>query len=107
MLLLFQVLRVQSPEGTKRVEIDLSDSTFDLFEKVFQAFNLNSFGFALYKNRNQNEEIISTKSKRLSDYRLKHGDILYFKPINGTVLFDQPSTSSQVTVDDTVYGILD
>ncbi|XP_077294735.1 nuclear protein localization 4 isoform X2 [Arctopsyche grandis] len=90
------VLRIQSPEGTKRVDVEPTASTFNLFEKVFEAFNLNSFGFALYKNRNQNEEIVSTKSKRISDYRLKHGDILYFKPINGTVLFDQPSTSVQV-----------
>lgn len=30
----FQVLRVESPDGTKRVQLSSTESSYDLFEKV-------------------------------------------------------------------------
>ncbi|XP_035743841.1 nuclear protein localization protein 4 homolog isoform X2 [Vespa mandarinia] len=87
-------LRVQSSEGTKRVDVYLSDIVFTLFEKVFNAFNLNSFTFGLYKQRNHQDEIISTRSKTLSEIGLSHGDMLYLVPFNGAQLWNTPSASN-------------
>ncbi|KAK2581786.1 hypothetical protein KPH14_002264 [Odynerus spinipes] len=86
-------LRVQSSEGTKRIDADLSDTVSTLFEKVFNAFNLNSFTFGLYKRRNHQDEIISTRSKTLSEVGLSHGDMLYLVPFNGAQLWNTPSGS--------------
>ncbi|XP_014606395.1 PREDICTED: nuclear protein localization protein 4 homolog isoform X1 [Polistes canadensis] len=87
-------LRVQSSEGTKRVDACLSDSVFTLFEKVFTAFNLNSLTFGLYKQRNRQDEIISTRSKTLLETGLSHGDMLYLVPCNGAQLWNTPSASN-------------
>ncbi|KAF7280486.1 hypothetical protein GWI33_005827 [Rhynchophorus ferrugineus] len=81
------LLRIQSPEGTKRIEISSSSTTCQLFEAIYETFNLNSFGFALYKQRNRKDEISSSKTKSLKTVGLKHGDMIYLCPLNGSVLF--------------------
>ncbi|CAG9785895.1 unnamed protein product [Diatraea saccharalis] len=87
------MLRVQSAEGTARVEVLDTDATALLFERVYETLHLSTFGFALHKDRQKKEEIVSSKSRMLRDYGLQHGDMLYLSPVNGTVLFDQPTTS--------------
>lgn len=91
-----QILRVQSPEGTTRVEMSESDVTAQLFERVHDSLHLGTFAFALHKDRQHKDEVMSSKSRRLRDVGLQHGDMLYLSPVNGAVLFDQPSTSEQV-----------
>ncbi|CAG5032441.1 unnamed protein product [Parnassius apollo] len=88
-------LRVQSPEGTARIEVFDTDVTARLYERVYEALNLNTFGFALHRDRQRKEEIISNKSRQLREYGLQHGDMLYLSPVNGAVLYDQPSTSAE------------
>lgn len=34
-LKIFQVLRVESPDGTKRVQVSPTESSYNLFEKVY------------------------------------------------------------------------
>lgn len=87
---------MQSSEGTNRIEVFDTDVTSKLFERVYESFHLNTFGFALHKDRAHNEEIISSKSRQLREYGLQHGDMVYMSPLNGAVLFDQPSTSMEV-----------
>ncbi|XP_033213216.1 nuclear protein localization protein 4 homolog isoform X1 [Belonocnema kinseyi] len=87
-------LRVQSPEGTKRVQVNPSDTVVALFEKIYEAFNLQSYGFGLFKQRNYKDEIISSRSKTVSDVGLSHGDMVYFTFLNGRIPWDGPSTSS-------------
>lgn len=87
-------LRVQSSEGTKRLEVDPTDTTCQLFEAVHSTFDLSSFAFAIYRERNNKDEVHSSKSRSIKSVGLKHGDMLYLKPLNGTVLFPQPSTSA-------------
>lgn len=89
----FQLLRIQSPEGTKRIEINPTDTTCQLFEKVHSTFDFNSFAFALYKQKNQKDEIASSKSRTVAGIGLHHGDMVYLMPVNGAVLFPQASTS--------------
>lgn len=81
------MLRVQSPEGTKRIEVSASASTCQLFETIHDAFDLNSFAFALYKEKNKKNEIASSKSKTVRSLGLRHGDMIYLAPVNGSVLF--------------------
>ncbi|XP_012147507.1 nuclear protein localization 4 isoform X1 [Megachile rotundata] len=87
-------LRVQSSEGTKRIDVHPSDTISQLFEKVYNAFELNSFGFGLYRQRNLKDELISTRSRTVSGIGLSHGDMLYLAPLNGTEVWSTPSTSN-------------
>jgi len=61
---------------------------------VYEAFDLNSFGFNLCKQRNQKEPLTSTRSRTVLGTGLSHGDMLYLVPANGTQLWSAPSTSS-------------
>ncbi|XP_011497718.1 PREDICTED: nuclear protein localization protein 4 homolog isoform X2 [Ceratosolen solmsi marchali] len=88
------LLRIQSAEGTKRIEIQTSDTVSQLFDKIYNVFELQSFGFGLYKQRNQKDEIISSRSRTIQGVGLKHGDMLYLSPINGAVLWDTKSTNN-------------
>ncbi|XP_052749600.1 nuclear protein localization protein 4 homolog isoform X2 [Galleria mellonella] len=91
-------LRVQSAEGTARVEALDTDATATLFERVYDSLRLTTYGFTLHKDRQRKEEITSSKSRQLRDYSLQHGDMLYLSPVNGAVLFDQPSTSQDTII---------
>lgn len=71
--------------------MSVSDATCQLYEKVYSAFDLNSFAFALYKEKGQKDEIPSSRSKTLRSIGLRHGDMLYLSPVNGAVLFPQSS----------------
>lgn len=87
-------LRVQCSEGTKRIDVNLSDTVSQLFEKVSKAFDLNTIGFALYRERNHKSELPFSHSKTVSGARLSHGDMLYLAPQSSTQLWSTPSTST-------------
>lgn len=80
------MLRVQSPEGTKRIEVSASSTSCQLYEIIHDTFNLNSFAFALYKERNKQDEILSSKTKTIRTLGLHHGDMIYLSSLNGAVL---------------------
>lgn len=90
------MLRVQSSEGTRRVECDPQDSTMDLFQKVHDAFGLSAFCFALYRERGNKDEINSSRSKTVKSLGLNHGDLIYLAPINGAVLWPTDSSSNSL-----------
>lgn len=93
----FQVLRIQSPEGTKRIEIDQTESTKSLYEKVHDVFNLTGYKFGLYKERGQKGELVSSRSRTLTTCGLRHGDMIYMSPVNGALLWsNDPGTSSSL-----------
>lgn len=108
-----QIIRVQSSEGTARVEASAEECTAALYERVHSALALRSFAFALHRDRARRDELVSSKSRSLAAAGLRHGDLLYLSPVNGAVLFDAadpttapatataatptPSTSTQVT----------
>lgn len=58
LLYYLQLLRIQSPEGVKRIEITQTATLRDLYEAVFKAFGLNDYGFAIFKERNFTKEVI-------------------------------------------------
>ncbi|XP_055602977.1 nuclear protein localization protein 4 homolog isoform X2 [Uranotaenia lowii] len=88
------VLRVQSPDGTKRVEIAESGLLRELYEIVHKTFSFDDFDFALYKERNGTKEIASIRSQTVKECGLKHGDMIYLKSISGPSTSKQPERSS-------------
>lgn len=56
-LLFIQLLRVQSSDGTKRVEILPNASLQELYESVELAFQMHGTTFALYRQRNYTNEV--------------------------------------------------
>ncbi|XP_076756687.1 nuclear protein localization protein 4 homolog [Xylocopa sonorina] len=87
-------LRVQCSEGTKRIDVNLSDTIEQLFEKVSKAFELNTIGFGLYRERNHKNELPFSLRKTVSGAKLSHGDMLYLAPQSSTQLWSTPSTST-------------
>uniref|UniRef100_A0A2R5LLL1 Nuclear protein localization protein 4 homolog n=1 Tax=Ornithodoros turicata TaxID=34597 RepID=A0A2R5LLL1_9ACAR len=97
------IVRVQSPDGTRRVECDNNDTTQSFYDKIQSAFSLPSvFCFTVYKGRDKSNQILSQERKRLSLYNIKHGDMVYLVykeqlPDNGKVLSSNsaPATSNK------------
>ncbi|KAL1471191.1 hypothetical protein MTO96_023838 [Rhipicephalus appendiculatus] len=76
------ILRVQSPEGTKRVECETGDTAAVLYNKIQSAFNLpDLLCFTVYKNREKSSPV-PLQNTRLSTHGFKHGDMLYLVPMN-------------------------
>uniref|UniRef100_T1IW71 Nuclear protein localization protein 4 homolog n=1 Tax=Strigamia maritima TaxID=126957 RepID=T1IW71_STRMM len=99
------IIRVQSPDGTKRIETSAKDSTSKFYENVRDAFSLASVNFALFKKPNKIEEIISSRSKTLHSYGIKHGDMIFLNPLNGTIFQGNAIvTNSSVTSVNTLHS---
>ncbi|KAK7082164.1 Nuclear protein localization protein 4, partial [Halocaridina rubra] len=93
------IIRIQSTEGTKRVEVKPTESTKSLFEKVHRAFELSGFKFALYTTRDKKNEIVSSPKKTIKGCKLAHGDMIFMFGVDGPLHFDtgaSPSTSHSV-----------
>lgn len=82
------VLRIQSADGTKRVEIADTGTVRELYDAVQATFEYADNGFALHKERNCTKEIVSSRTT-VKDSGLKHGDMIYLRSAAG------PSTSKQ------------
>lgn len=78
----FQIIRVQSADGTKRVEVKPTDTTKTLYEKVYEIHNLSSYDFALTTSRDIKSEIASSNRKTLKGYKLNHGDMLFLHKLD-------------------------
>uniref|UniRef100_A0A8D8B3G5 Nuclear protein localization protein 4 homolog n=1 Tax=Culex pipiens TaxID=7175 RepID=A0A8D8B3G5_CULPI len=83
------VLRIQSADGTKRVEVPDTGTLRELYDAVQATFGYPDDGFALYKERNCTKELVSSRSQSVKDSALKHGDMIYLRSVAG------PSTSKQ------------
>ncbi|KAH9495810.1 Nuclear protein localization protein 4 [Bulinus truncatus] len=74
------VIRIQSPEhGTKRLEAKSSENITSFLERIQNLFLLGDTGWELYKERNKKNFIKASRAKKLSDYQIKHGDMLYIE----------------------------
>ena len=74
---------MQSPDGTKRIELLPNKDTFyTLFDKTLTEFNIdpsNKNQWNLYYDRGCSRNIAYSKSTLVSS-TLKHGDIIYLMP---------------------------
>uniref|UniRef100_A0AAG5CY80 Nuclear protein localization protein 4 homolog n=1 Tax=Anopheles atroparvus TaxID=41427 RepID=A0AAG5CY80_ANOAO len=81
------VLRIQSAEGTKRIETEPSATARNLYDLARAVYGFDHSDFALCRERNFTKEIVSSGSQDVKDIGLKHGDMLYLRSVEG------PSTS--------------
>lgn len=79
------ILRIQTGDGMKRIEVGAADSVTMLYEKVREYFNLQRNGWSLCKDKNYANELSESNKKSLKGLQLGHGDILYLKKIDSTL----------------------
>lgn len=91
---------VQSPNGTKRVTINSSDSTADLYQAIQDEFKLTSQLFTLSRDRQKNQPITKSKSESVDASGVKHGDRIFLHPSSDQLfpredLYYKPKTSAK------------
>ncbi|KAG0723107.1 Nuclear protein localization protein 4 [Chionoecetes opilio] len=94
------IIRVQSSDGTKRVEVKPTDTTKALYEKVFELYALPSHDFALTTGRDLKSEIASSSRKTVKGYKLNHGDMLHLHKLDS----EGKSSSSTKSKVSEVFG---
>ncbi|XP_058477209.1 nuclear protein localization protein 4 homolog isoform X2 [Solea solea] len=87
------IVRVQSPDGMRKIPSTKRETAAAFLKKVAKEFGFNTNGFSVYLNRDKTGEILS-QNKALSLLKIKHGDMLYLVPSGA-------STSSSGEVMDT------
>uniref|UniRef100_A0A7N8X4R5 Nuclear protein localization protein 4 homolog n=1 Tax=Mastacembelus armatus TaxID=205130 RepID=A0A7N8X4R5_9TELE len=85
------IIRVQSPDGMKKIPSTKRETAAAFLKKVAKEFGFSSNGFSVYQNRNKTGEIVS-QNKTLSLLKIKHGDMLFLFPSG-------PSTSPGEVMD--------
>ncbi|XP_043651348.1 nuclear protein localization protein 4 homolog isoform X1 [Drosophila teissieri] len=75
------LIRVQSAEGIKRIEISPKSNLKQLYDSVQNALKVDGFG--LFKERNFLTEL-QTSGSQLVGTSLKHGDMVFLKQMAGT-----------------------
>jgi len=108
------IIRIQSSEGLKRIEVDQNDKLLNLFDKVRSALSLPSTSsFKLFKERGRKNELKSTTTKTLKQSNLKHGDIVYVeelisetrKDVNVGASTSKSNSENDLSIDLSVNGI--
>lgn len=76
------IIRIQSSDGTRRIQCSLNENISDFLRMVQEAFNLSDLkDYKVCRERNDKSEIKSTLSlQKLSDIKIRHGDMLYLVP---------------------------
>jgi len=86
------IIRVQSPDGMSRVNLDNSAAFSDLYAKTKENITSNR-SYTLYKDRERKRPVKSSRSR----VDLKHGDILY-------LFFDSGLNIASTTSDTEMNG---
>lgn len=71
------IVRLQSREGTRRINCSPHESLSTFFSKVSTEFSLPKRGWTLYLHRDKSGEIKNSSRKTLSSIGVKHGDMLF------------------------------
>uniref|UniRef100_A0A493TQB6 Nuclear pore localisation protein Npl4 ubiquitin-like domain-containing protein n=2 Tax=Anatinae TaxID=2068716 RepID=A0A493TQB6_ANAPP len=90
-----QIIRVQSPDGVKRITATKRETVATFLKKVAKEFGFRNNGFSVYTNRNRTGEITASQNKSLNLLKIKHGDMLFLYP-------SSPAGSSSETMDTSV-----
>uniref|UniRef100_A0A4W3K1V5 Nuclear protein localization protein 4 homolog n=2 Tax=Callorhinchus milii TaxID=7868 RepID=A0A4W3K1V5_CALMI len=98
MVLARRIVRVQSPDGVKRISVGKRETGAQFLKKIAMEFGLSNNEFSVYLNRNKTGEICAASNKPLSLFRIKHGDMLFL------FLAGAPSTSTQYMQTSCVGG---
>ncbi|XP_039256624.2 nuclear protein localization protein 4 homolog [Styela clava] len=71
------IIRIQSKDGTKRVEVTSSETVTSFLGKVAEEFALANENWCLFQNRDRTNELKKGSRSKLSNKKLKHGDMCY------------------------------
>ncbi|KAI1292253.1 Nuclear protein localization protein 4 -like protein [Halotydeus destructor] len=94
------ILRVQSPVGMKRIQVEPHDTAALFMQRVKEAFELDAFSsFNVYKNRNNTDRVLALEKKSIAHYELKNGDVLYLQSI-------LPETSGSSSINNNNNGVV-
>ncbi|XP_030779000.1 nuclear protein localization protein 4 homolog isoform X2 [Rhinopithecus roxellana] len=74
------IIRVQSPDGVKRITATKRETAATFLKKVAKEFGFQNNGFSVYINRNKTGEITASSNKSLNLLKIKHGDLLFLFP---------------------------
>ncbi|VDD76595.1 unnamed protein product [Mesocestoides corti] len=86
------IIRVQSEDGTKRINVSESDTVIKLFELAADAFKLDlNSDWLLSKSRNSTDALRRSTRGHIKSTKLKNGDMLY--------VIKQSSSSQTRTTD--------
>lgn len=78
-----KLIRVESPDGMKRVELSSHDSLATLYQKTFDHFKIDPSRkneYSLFADRARNSRIIDCRNTRATE-TIAHGDIIYLLPV--------------------------
>ncbi|EHB08021.1 Nuclear protein localization protein 4-like protein [Heterocephalus glaber] len=92
------IIRVQSPDGVKRITATKRETAATFLKKVAKEFGFQNNGFSVYINRNKTGEITASSSKSLHLLKIKHGDLLFLFPSNLAGPSSEMETSTSVGV---------
>uniref|UniRef100_A0A8C1VTP4 Nuclear protein localization protein 4 homolog n=1 Tax=Cyprinus carpio TaxID=7962 RepID=A0A8C1VTP4_CYPCA len=92
------VVRVQSPEGMKKITLTKRETAAAFLKKVAKEFGFSSNGFSVYLNRNKTGEILS-QNKTLSLLKIKHGDMLFLFPSSAGPSSENMDTIQEDEID--------
>lgn len=79
------MIRIESPDGTKRLELSSSDSLAALYDKVFDQFKIDATRrseYCLFADRNRKLRIPENRNTRVKE-TISHGDFVYLLPAGG------------------------
>lgn len=72
------IIRVQSKDGTKRIEASSSETVVSFLSKVGKEFGLDGgSSWRIYQDRSRKSELKKNSKSKLSSKKLKHGDMCY------------------------------
>lgn len=99
------LLRVQSPDGTKRIEI-LNESLSQLYDIVFKEFKINpeQFGnWGLFTDREKQNRLMNSMTTKAQEV-LSHGDMIYMLQASGNVTQE---TTETTCVEDEIDSMIE
>lgn len=71
------IVRVQSPDGTKRITTKSLERISSFIKKVGSEFDIPSTNFTLHKDKSRTDNGLGSKDKTLSSCKIRHGDMLF------------------------------
>lgn len=90
------VIRIQSPDGTVRINALVSVTLYKFFPMVADACKVPLDGFELFRNRDKSEKLKRSSKVTLKSAKLKHGDMLFLFPCKSPSITPD-SISEEVT----------
>lgn len=104
------VIRIQTPEGTKRMNVVPTITLYKLFPMVAETCGLPVDGFELFTSRDKSGKLKRSSKITVKSAKIKHGDMLFLTPCKSPSITpdsaSEESSSLPVVEEDEVDVIL-